>query len=173
MTVPAGGEAGGEAWGGDPALPIDPDVDVEDVATGTPVHLRPALIALVFVGGAAGVAAREGLCLAFPAVNGISYTILAINVVGAFLLGVLLESLARRGPDHGRRRTQRLLLGTGFMGGFTTYSTLATDTAQLIGDGRVGAGTGYGLATVLVGAAATLAGIAVGVAAHHPRGETA
>ncbi len=38
------------------------------------------------------------------------------------MLGALLESLARRGPDEGRRRAIRLLVGTGGLGGFTTYS---------------------------------------------------
>ena len=145
-------------------LPSNPDIEVEDASAGParPVHVRPAYVALVFAGGTVGTAAREGLSLAFPAVNGIPYTILAINLLGAFLLGLLLEALVRRGPDHGQRRTLRLLLGTGFMGGFTTYSALATASAELIGDGRAGAGIGYGLATVLVGAVATIAGIAAG-----------
>ncbi|MCR6711486.1 MAG: CrcB family protein [Demequina sp.] len=151
-------------------LPHDPDIEVEDSDAGPtrPLHFRPAYLALVFAGGAVGTSAREALSLAFPAVNGIPVTIFAINVAGAFLLGVLLESLVRRGPDHGRRRTLRLLLGTGFMGGFTTYSALATDAAHLIGDGRAGAGVAYGLATVLIGAVATWAGIGLGVLTHGP-----
>src|SRR5699024_11239433 len=50
------------------------------------------------------------------------------NISGAFLLGLLVESLSRRGADHGRRRDLRLLLGTGLLGGYTTYSALANDT---------------------------------------------
>ena len=57
------------------------------------------------------------------------------------------------------------------MGGFTTYSALATDAASLIGDGRAGAGVAYGLATVLIGTAATFAGIALGVFTHGPSRE--
>lgn len=148
-------------------LPNDPDIEVEDAATRPP-HLRPSYLAMVALGGAVGASAREGLSLAFPAVNGVPYTILAINVVGALLLGVLIESLARRGADHGRRRAARLLLGTGVLGGFTTYSALATATAQLVSDGRAGAGIAYGLATVLIGAIATWAGIALGVLTHGP-----
>lgn len=37
------------------------------------------------------------------------------------------------GPVHGRRRDLRLLLGTGLLGGYTTYSALATDTAAVLG----------------------------------------
>lgn len=154
-------------------LPIDPDLDVDEATDGEPrpVHLRPAYLALVFAGGTVGVAAREALTLAFPPVNGIPYTIFGINIVGAFLLGVLLDALARRGPDHGRRRALRLLLGTGVIGGFTTYSALAADTASLLGSGAVWSGIGYSLLTVLIGAAATWAGIAVAGATHRPSRE--
>lgn len=124
-----------------------------------PPHLRWPLVALVALGGAIGTAARALLAEAFPPRDGISWVILAINVVGAFCLGLLLESLAHRGPDVGRRRTVRLVVGTGVIGGFTTYSTLADDTAKLLGDGRWGAGSGYGLLSVVLGLVAVVAGI--------------
>ena len=61
---------------------------------------------------------------------------IAVNLLGAFLLGLLLAGLARRGPDTGRRLTLRLLLGTGVLGGFTTYSTFSLDTVALVEGGR-------------------------------------
>jgi len=122
----------------------------------------PRAIGLVWVGGALGAGTREALTLAFPAVNGIPLTILAINIGGALLLGLLLSALAARGPDEGLRRDVRLLCGTGLMGGFTTYSALGSDTAHLILTGRVAAGVGYALATVVVGALASWAGIVLG-----------
>ncbi len=154
-------------------LPQDPDLDVEQSSSGKarPVHLRPSFLGIVFLGGTLGTATREALSLALPPVHGIPYTIFGINVVGAFLLGILLEGLSRRGPDHGHRRMLRLLLGTGFMGGFTTYSALAADSVALIGHGASGAGIVYALATVLAGAIASWGGIAVGVAAHRPTRE--
>ena len=85
-----------------------------------PPHLRWGFIALVALGGAIGTTVRALLAAAFPAHDGISWTILAINVVGAFCLGFLLNALARRGPDVGRRRAVRLFVGTGVLGGFTT-----------------------------------------------------
>src|SRR5699024_5610900 len=79
-------------------------------------------------------------------------------------------TLARRGPDEGARRTIRILIGTGFMGGFTTYSALAADAARLMGHGALSTGIGYGLATVVLGGLATWAGIAVGTATHRQTG---
>jgi CrcB protein len=140
----------------------------------TAVHLRAASWALVAVGGTGGTAAREGLSLAIPVMNGIPVATLGINIAGAFLLGVLLEALVRRGEDHGLRRNLRLLLGTGFLGGFTTYSALAVDTAGLLGDGQPGSAVGYSLATVLIGAAGTWAGIACsGIRRRHRDGGAA
>ncbi|MEK8225306.1 CrcB family protein [Oerskovia sp. M15] len=54
-----------------------------------------------------------------------------------------------------------MLLGTGFCGGFTTYSSLATDTAVLLDKDRVDLALIYVLATVLIGAVATFTGIVV------------
>jgi len=92
-------------------------------------------------------------------------TILLINVVGAFALGLLLESLVRRGPDAGRRRDLRLLVGTGVLGGFTTYSALAVDTATLLGD-ALPIAINYGVGSVVLGAVASWVGITVSAALH-------
>ena len=124
---------------------------------------RIAEILLVAGGGAVGVAAREAIVLVVPVLGGIPVAILAINVVGAFLLGLLAESLTRAGDDSGGRRRARLLVGTGLLGGFTTYSALATDGALLLADDLL-VGAGYTLGTLLLGALATFAGIAAGAA---------
>lgn len=127
-----------------------------------PPHLRPAALGLVFLGGSAGTLARFGLAEALPAPAGLPLPVLLINLTGAFALGLLLEVLARRGPDTGGRRAARLLLGTGFLGGFTTYSALAVDSAVLVGAGRAVEGIAYLVLSVLLGLAATAVGIAVG-----------
>ena len=118
--------------------------------------MGPPLLAVVLVGGAIGTAAREGLSLAFPTIGGVlPIAVLVINVVGAFVLGLLLEALLRLGPDVGRRRIVRLGIGTGFCGGFTTYSTLAVETAELlVQPGSAGIGLGYAIGSVLLGALA-------------------
>jgi CrcB protein len=133
-----------------------------------PAHLRMSFLGLALLGGIGGTAAREAISLAVPEVDGLPVAIFAVNIGGAFLLGLLLDALARRGPDEGARRTARILIGTGFMGGFTTYSALAADAAWLIGNGDPAVGIGYGLATVVLGGLATWAGMAVAVATHGP-----
>jgi CrcB protein len=120
---------------------------------------RGARTAVVFAGGVVGTVVRAALETAFPAQpGGWPWATFAINVTGAFLLGLLLETLARRGPDEGARQLLRLGLGTGVMGGYTTYSTFAVETVRLLGAGAVLSGLGYALGTVLLGLAAALAG---------------
>lgn len=130
-------------------------------AAGRPAHLRPGLLALVFAGGVLGTAARAAVALVVPQPAGVPLPTLTVNVVGAFLLGVLLEVLARRGPDAGVRRAVRLTVGTGFLGGFTTYSSLTAETGalSLAGDGGVAAASAVG--SLLLGLLAAWTGILV------------
>lgn len=126
-----------------------------------PPHLQGRLLGLVFLGGAAGTVARWAVGLVVPHVAGVPLGTLAVNVVGAFVLGALLESMARRGRDEGLRRALRVTLGTGFCGGFTTYSALANDTDVLLRAGHAGPALAYVLGTVLLGLAASALGIAL------------
>jgi len=144
------------------ALPHDPDVEVDEDSMGgpLPVHLTPSAIALVFAGGALGVLARASLDRLFPAGTGFPATTFVINLVGALALAVLIEILALRGPDAGHRRALRLLLGTGVLGGFTTYSALAVQTDALLRSGQAVTALVYAAGTVALGLAASIAGIA-------------
>jgi len=152
----------------DRPLPFDSDIEVSESADGSPrpVHLNWRFIGLVFLGGALGTVCRcyaEGL---LPDWNGIPLGVAAVNLAGAFALGLVLESLVRPGGDSGSRRTLRLLVGTGFLGGFTTYSSLAAGVEGLLRGGDPWGALLYGGGTVLAGAAATVLGIA---AAHRRR----
>ncbi|MHA7986168.1 fluoride efflux transporter FluC [Rathayibacter sp. CAU 1779] len=147
------------------SLPVDSDVEVADArppARPRPVHLTWRFVGLVAFGGAIGTGAREALSLVIPAAGAFPTGIFVINLTGAFALGVVLELLLRLGSDEGRRRALRLLIGTGFMGGYTTYSTLAVGVAVTFGTGHEWVGIGYGLVSVVAGAAASVAGILVG-----------
>lgn len=133
-----------------------------------PAHLRPGLIALVAAGGAVGTAARYGLAEALPAAGGWPTATFVENLVGATLLGVLLEVLVRRGPESPRGRLVRLTVGTGVLGGFTTFSSLAIEVERLLADGRVALGLAYALVSVAAGFVCCLAGIAVSARRHRP-----
>ncbi|PYI38618.1 hypothetical protein CVS30_09505 [Arthrobacter psychrolactophilus] len=131
---------------------------------------------LVGLGGSFGAAAREGLVLAIPNDGGVPWAILLANIVGALILGLLLSTLTRhashdlspapprRGAILPRRRSLQLLLGTGFCGGFTTYSTLAVGFVSLSGTASQGpsVAVAYGLGTVVLGGVATWLGMAWG-----------
>jgi fluoride exporter len=93
-----------------------------------------------------------------------------VNLSGAFILGLLLEALVRSGEDVGWRRRARLAGGTGFCGGFTTYSTLAVETVQLARHGVWSTAALYVVVSVLGGLVAAVAGILVGAA--HARWST-
>lgn len=124
-----------------------------------PPHRRPELVLAVAVGGALGTGARHGLALLLPAVNGWPLATLAGNVVGSFLLGLLLESLLRRGEETPRRLLLRLGLGTGVLGGFTTFSSLALEADALLSGGAPGQALAYLALSLAGGFAACLAGV--------------
>lgn len=116
----------------------------------------------MFLGGCFGAGVREALTAIVPAAGPIPTPILIANLSGAFLLGLLLEALIRS-TSRGAARA-RLLLGTGVLGGFTTYSALALAVAELVIEGQQWIALAYGAGTVIVGALATWAGIAAGAA---------
>lgn len=122
---------------------------------------------LVGVGGFFGAAARGAVAEAVPALDGFAVATFAVNVSGAFLLGVLLEALVRAGEDVGGRRRARLVLGTGFIGSYTTYSTFALESALALGRAHWVLATAYVVLSLLAGLFAVAAGIAV-AAGRHP-----
>ncbi|SEB44890.1 camphor resistance protein CrcB [Paramicrobacterium humi] len=135
---------------------------------GPPLHLQWRFIALIAVGGAIGTALRAGLGTAL-ATDGFPVATFSVNLAGAFGLGMLLEALVRFGNDTGHRRVLRLGLGTGFFGGFTTYSSFAVETAGFLTRGDDGLAVGYALGTVVAGALATVLGVMAGATLHRRR----
>jgi CrcB protein len=143
------------------ALPHDPDLEVDEGPEGDPrpAHLTPHLIALAFAGGFVGVLMRAFLDVRLPDGGGFARTTFLINISGAFLLAVLIESLALRGSDVGHRQRLRLFLGTGVLGGYTTYSALAVHTVALVRDHQPALALAYAVATVALGFVASVLGI--------------
>lgn len=126
------------------------------------------LALLVAAGATVGTLLRASLELAFPHAPGEwPWATFVINVVGSFALGALIEALALSGPDTGRRRMLRLTLGTGLIGGFTTYSTFVVEIDQLTTAGAVSTALVYALGSVVLGvvASAVGAGVAASVVA--------
>lgn len=107
----------------------------------------------VAVGGALGTAARAGLTLAFADALG-PVLVPIINVIGAFAIGILFGIRARM-PRSPRAQRAQLFFGTGVLGGFTTYSALAVESADL-------SSVWWGVATVVIGTLAAWAGVVIG-----------
>ncbi|WP_137283930.1 fluoride efflux transporter FluC [Halorussus salinisoli] len=110
-------------------------------------RLEPLL--LVAVGGFAGAVLRHVVAVALP--GGFPWGTLAVNVGGSFALGVLLYEAKLAGRLGAETR---LVLGTGFLSSFTTYSTFALQTSALsptLAVVNVGANYALGFAAVLAG----------------------
>lgn len=117
---------------------------------------------LVFLGGALGTLVRYLIDAFFEPVAGLAVDILLINLAGAFLLALVVGRITGVGTPTAQQMRFRLFFGTGAMGGFTTYSTLAFHVASLGDQGRWGAGLAYALTTLLMGAALSFLGLGVG-----------
>lgn len=124
-------------------------------------------VLLVAVGGAAGSLLRWGLGHVLPSGSVWHWSTLTVNVAGAFLLGLLLEALTRPGTESHRGHTARLLLGTGLLGGFTTYSTFAQELWEQVRSGDTTQALAYAAITLVAGLLAAAAGMALGARLGH------
>ena len=130
------------------------------VRAATRRRLRPATLVAVAAGGALGTAARDGLEARFPvSTASFPWTTFAINVSGAFLLGVLLTFVLERWPPT---RYVRPFVAIGVLGGYTTFSTFSIEADLLFRDGHIGIGLAYVLGSLAAGAAAVYLGIVAG-----------
>lgn len=118
--------------------------------------LRPLAVA---AGGAVGSWLRWGASSAFPVSPGtFPVTTLAINVLGSALLGVVLVVLLDRSAP---RTGWHALLGTGVLGAFTTFSTFAVESVELVRVGRWPVALAYVASSIGVGLAAVVVALAV------------
>ena len=112
---------------------------------------------MVFVGGAVGTLARESLDLITPAHN-LPHTTFIINVVGSFALAVIYALVQLRVETPPAQRRLRLLLGTGFMGGFTTYSSFSVAVATEAVSGSVRDAALLAVASIVIATIAAVTG---------------
>ncbi|GAB1333970.1 fluoride efflux transporter CrcB [Streptomyces sp. E-15] len=110
------------------------------------------VVAVVALGGAFGAVARYALTLAWPTPpGGFPWATFLTNVSGCSAMGVLMVLITEVWAAH---RLLRPFLGTGVLGGFTTFSTYAVDIRQLAGAGRPELGLLYLAATLCAALAA-------------------
>lgn len=113
-------------------------------------------VALVAVAGAFGAVSRYWIGSAIG-VRSFPWATLGINVVGSFLLGLVLG-----GPGATRwSDTATTAVAVGFLGAFTTFSTFAFEATALVRDDRAGAALAYVATSVVVGLGASAVGFLV------------
>jgi fluoride exporter len=117
---------------------------------------------LVFLGGGIGAAGRHGVNVAAARLlgTGFPWGTLIVNVVGSFAMGLIAAWFAFR-AGSGLSQHARLLLTTGVLGGFTTFSAFSLDAALLWERGAVVAAVSYVLGSVVVSIAGLFAGLAL------------
>lgn len=111
-------------------------------------------LAAIFAGGFLGAVARAELAQAIPYNAGRwPWATFAVNIAGAFLLGYFTTRLQERLALSAYRRP---LLGTGFCGGLTTFSTMQVELLKLLDAGDVALACAYAAASVAAGFAAVM-----------------
>jgi fluoride exporter len=89
------------------------------------------------------------------------YGTLSVNIAGSFILGMLYAWLSVKAPENA---SLKLLIGTGFCGGFTTFSAFAFENVGLWNQKLVGPSLLYVFLTLIIGFSAVVAGLATGKA---------
>jgi CrcB protein len=112
-------------------------------------------VLLLSAGGATGTVLRYAVAEWFKLrewVEHFPWHTFTINVLGSFVLGVFAVICSQR-PGW------LLLLGTGFCGGFTTFSTFSVETLVLLEKDRPAAAAGYAIGSVVAGLFGAWAGV--------------
>lgn len=112
----------------------------------------------VALGGAIGSAARYGVNVWSGRLlgNGFPWHTLAVNILGCFAMGVIIELMALK---LNVTNDVRAFLTTGILGGFTTFSAFSLDFAYLVEGRSYGLAVVYGAASVLFSLVAVFAGL--------------
>ncbi|MFE3103204.1 fluoride efflux transporter CrcB [Nocardia tengchongensis] len=151
-----------------PAEPIDPDIDLHQPEQRQELlRSHGAILTAISIGGAIGALARYGLAQVWPTpAHGFPWATFATNVLGCFLIGVLMVVVTELRTAH---PLVRPFLGVGILGGFTTFSTYANETRALLEPGTAATAFTYLGATLLCALLATLVAVRVTRAAGNYR----
>jgi len=116
--------------------PLVTDIDLRVAGRSRRRHGDRAVLVTIAAGGAAGAAARYLIGATWPAPAGAFPTsTLAINLLGCALIGVLMVLIT---DVWSKQRLLRPFLGTGVLGGFTTFSTYTVDIQRLVAGAHAG-----------------------------------
>jgi len=115
-------------------------------------------LVLIFLGGGLGAVARHltGVAVMRLVGPGFPWGTLMVNIAGSLAMGLLIAWLARRSAGDAELR---LLLATGFLGGFTTFSAFSLDAVSLYERGALTAAIAYVIASVTVSILALFGGL--------------
>ncbi len=115
---------------------------------------------LVFLGGGLGAVMRYGMTIGVGRMAGTGFPLgtLSVNVIGSFLMGVIVAWFAFRGEGG---QDWRLFLTTGLLGGFTTFSAFSLETMLLYERGDTMLAAVYVILSVMVSILALAAGLVI------------
>ncbi|GAA3985393.1 hypothetical protein GCM10022384_37160 [Streptomyces marokkonensis] len=124
-----------------------PAPNTESVTVRPALRFQAPVVVAVSLGGGAGAAARYAATLWWPTrTGGFPWTTFWVNVAGCAVIGVLMVVVTEVWAGH---RLARPFLGTGVLGGFTTFSTYAVDIHDLLAADQVRTGLACLVATPL------------------------
>jgi CrcB protein len=139
--------------------PVDPDIDVHVPGQRDEIRYQHgAVLAVIAVGGVIGAECRYLVSVVLPhEPTGFPLATFLINILGCLLIGMLMVVIIEFGRGH---RLARPFLGVGVLGGFTTFSTYATDVVTLAQHQAAALALAYLVATPLAAVAAAWLGAA-------------
>ncbi|MCC3290753.1 MULTISPECIES: fluoride efflux transporter CrcB [unclassified Arthrobacter] len=122
--------------------------------------MTPGIFLLLALAGGVGATVRfviDGLIRAHLKTR-FAWATTIINVSGSVVLGLLTGLTI----EHFVSTDLSIVIGTGFLGGYTTFSTASYETVQLIKEGRYGASFISGIVMLVLSVAAAVIGLWVG-----------
>jgi fluoride exporter len=129
-------------------------------------RFSPGLLAVVAAGGAAGTLLRLAVARALPSGGAaFPWDTLLVNLFGSLVIGfIVVTTVERLAPS----RYFRPLIGTGFCGGLTTFSTFAVEIVLLVRAGRIGMAALYALVSLIAGIGLARGGMLLAYAVWNP-----